>query len=145
MPISNLGGRKSFRTLSRDRHAILLRTICMKGESLLSSFQKLTTLDDIHTFLETNTLAFIYISQENCSVCHGLLPQVEQLMEAFPHIKTALVKTDELPAIAGDLSIFTVPVLLLFVEGKESIREARIVHLDELEKKLSSIYAHFHS
>lgn len=111
----------------------------------MSQFNHLTTLEQVESFMNENTLAFLYISQPNCSVCHGLLPQVERLLETFPHIHTAHVQTNELPAIAGRLSIFTVPVLLLFVEGKEFIREARIVHLDQLEEKLTSIYENFYN
>lgn len=111
----------------------------------MSTFQHLATLDEVDSFVAENTLAFLYISQPNCSVCHGLLPQVEQLLKKFPHIQTAHVQTNELPSIAGHLSIFTVPVLLLFVEGKEYIREARIVHLDQLEEKITFIYENFYT
>lgn len=111
----------------------------------MTSFKQLTTLEEVDQFTEHHTLSFIYISQENCSVCHGLLPQVKQLLSKFPHIETAYIETNELPAIAGHFSIFTVPVLLLFVEGKEHIREARIVHMDLLEEKITTIYENFYT
>lgn len=110
----------------------------------MSSFQQLLTIEEVDAFIAENTLSFLYISQPNCSVCHGLLPQVEQLLTKFPFIKTGHIHSNKLPAIAGHLSIFTVPVLLLFVEGKEFVREARIVHLDQLEDKIHSIYKHFY-
>ncbi len=110
----------------------------------MATFKTLTTLPEVDAFIENNTLSFLYLSQPNCSVCHGLLPQVEELLKKFPHIQPAHIQTNELPSIAGHLSIFTVPVLLLFVEGKEHIREARIVHLDQLETKIASIYENFY-
>ncbi|HLR15965.1 MAG TPA: thioredoxin family protein [Bacillota bacterium] len=111
----------------------------------MKSFTHLKTLVEVDQFTAKHTLSFLYISQQNCSVCHGLLPQVERLLTRFPHIETAYIETNELPAIAGHFSIFTVPVLLLFVEGKEYIREARIVHMDLLEEKISTIYEHFYT
>lgn len=110
----------------------------------MSEFKHLTTLEEVENFTNENTLSFLYISQPNCSVCHGLLPQVEELFTKFPHIETAHIETNVLPAIAGHLSIFTVPVLILFVESKEYLREARIVHLDQFEEKLTSIYKNFY-
>lgn len=107
------------------------------------TFDKLITIEAINHFIANNTLAFLYISKTNCSVCHGLLPQVKQLMENYPKIKTAHINTDDIPEIAGKFSIFTVPVLLLFVEGKEYIREARIVHRDLFKEKIDNIYKHF--
>lgn len=62
------------------------------------------------------------------------------MLQQFPEIATAEVDTEVVPEIAGHFSIFTVPVLLLFVEGKEYIREARIVHTDALHDKISKIY-----
>ncbi len=110
----------------------------------MSSFQHLSTLDEINSFIKKNTFSFLYIGQQNCSVCHGLRPQIEQLLRKFPEVQKAYVETNELPEIAGYLSIFTVPVLILFVEGKETIREARIVHLDLLEEKISTLYSNFY-
>lgn len=109
----------------------------------MKPFIRLKTLEEVDQFTESHTLSFIYISQQNCSVCHGLLPQVNQLLAMFPHIETAYIETNELPAIAGHFNIFTAPVLLFFVQGKEYIREARIVHMDLLEERLSTIYENF--
>lgn len=103
-------------------------------------FTELTTIATIMDFIQSNQLSFLYISQPNCSVCHGLLPQVQQLMMRYPKIKLGHINADEVPEVAGHFSIFTVPVLLLFVEGKEYIREARIVHLDLFEGKVNKIY-----
>lgn len=102
--------------------------------------QQLQTIDEVKSFIQDHQLAFLYISQPNCSVCHGLLPQVEKLMLTYPQINIGHINTDEITEIAGFLSIFTVPVLLLFVDGKEYIREARIVHMDLLEEKIKKIY-----
>lgn len=102
--------------------------------------KELQSMEEVDQFIEKNTLAFLYITQPNCSVCHGLLPQVEELMDKFPKIKLGKINTNEVREIAGHFQIFTAPVLLLFYNGKEYIREARIVHLDLLKEKLQKIY-----
>ena len=106
----------------------------------MREFQELYSMEEIDDFIESNTLAFLFISRTNCSVCHALLPKVQILMEDYPQIKTAHINVDNVEAVAGRFSIFAIPVLLLFVEGKEYIREARIVHMDLLEEKLDKIY-----
>ncbi|MDY0393274.1 thioredoxin family protein [Virgibacillus halophilus] len=102
--------------------------------------EQLNTLEKIDSFIAENQMSFIYITQPNCSVCHGLLPQIQELMERYPKIKLGKVDAASVPAIAGKFSVFTVPVLILFIEGKEYLREARIVHLDLLEEKLNRVY-----
>src|SRR5699024_12168907 len=93
-------------------------------EPIMKEFKQLTSMNDIDQFIEQNQLSFIYISRPGCSVCHGLLPQVQSLMEKYPKIQLGHVDAEEVEAIAGRFSIFTVPVLLLFVDGKEYVREA---------------------
>lgn len=106
----------------------------------MSSFKPLTSITEIDNFTAENQLSFFYISQPNCSVCVGLKPQIKAMLQQYPEIATAEIDTIVVPEIAGHFSIFTVPVLLLFVEGKEYIREARIVHTDALNEKIANIY-----
>ncbi|WP_156324363.1 thioredoxin [Bacillus sp. FJAT-27251] len=50
-------------------------------------------------------------------------------MKDFPKIQTGLVNAGKVPEIAGYLMAFTVPVLVLYVNGKEYLREARFVQV----------------
>lgn len=106
----------------------------------MSEFISLTNIEEVESFVEKHELSFIYISRDDCSVCHGLLPQVKQLLQKYPEIKNGIIDADEVMEVAGKFSVFTVPVLLLFVEGKEYLREARIVQMQLFDEKLNNIY-----
>lgn len=69
-----------------------------------------------------------------------MLPQVEEVLSDFPEIHFGIVDAEKVPEIAELFLIFTVPVLLLFVDGKEVLREARIVHVDLFREKVRRIY-----
>ncbi|CAM4018007.1 thioredoxin family protein [Lederbergia lenta] len=100
----------------------------------------LTSLDSVEKFIRDHQFSFLYVSRTNCGVCHVILPQLIDLLEEFPLIQLGHINADDLEEIAGRFSIFTVPVLLLFVDGKEVIREARFVHMQSLHEKISKIY-----
>lgn len=106
----------------------------------MQQFTELTTIEMVMDFIQKNRLSFLYISRPNCSVCHGLLPQVQQLMVKYPEIKLGHISADKVMEVAGHFFVFTVPVLLLFVDGKEYVREARIVHMDLFDEKIKKIY-----
>lgn len=106
----------------------------------MRKFKELNSVEEIDTFLEENKLAFLYISREDCTVCHALLPKVQALLEEYPKIIPGHINSDQVEEVAGKFSIFTVPVLLLFFEGREYVREARIIHMDLLKEKLDKIY-----
>ncbi|MFD1361149.1 thioredoxin family protein [Lentibacillus salinarum] len=109
----------------------------------MKKYTDVNTLEHVDHFIANHPLALLFISRTGCSVCHGLLPQVQELLEDYPEVQMGHVNADELEAIAGHFSIFTVPVILLFGDGKEYLREARIVHMDLFEEKLSKIYEGF--
>jgi hypothetical protein len=61
-------------------------------------------------------------------------------MEDFPKIEMGLVNAGKVEEIAGFLMAFTVPVLVLYVDGREYLREARIVHVENFRDKVAKIY-----
>lgn len=101
---------------------------------------ELFSIEEVEQFKSNHHLAFLYISKTNCSVCHALLPKVQEVMDHFPKIQMAFINVDDVPEIAGHLSIFTAPVLILYVDGKEILREARFVHLDQFRHKVEKVY-----
>lgn len=109
----------------------------------MRTYQEAGTMEEAKTFIETNRFAFIYISRVDCSVCHAVLPQVQELLEDFPEIQLMKVDADQIPTVAAEFSVFTVPALLLFVDGKEMIRKARFVVMAELEHQLQQITTHY--
>lgn len=102
--------------------------------------RQLTEIQEVDTFLSSYKMSFLYISQESCSVCHALLPKVKTMLEAFPRLESVYVRMDDIPEVAGRFSVFTAPTLLLFVEGKEIVRKARFVVMQELEADIRKYY-----
>ncbi|KIL43598.1 hypothetical protein KP77_33040 [Jeotgalibacillus alimentarius] len=89
--------------------------------------------------LMNRKLSVLYISRTGCSVCHALLPKIQHVMEDFPEVSFGHVTVDEYEEVAGELNIFTVPVVLIFSEGKELLREARFIRVDEFRVSLTKM------
>lgn len=82
-----------------------------------------------------------YFSTEACNVCKVLKPKVQQLLEEkFPQVTMAYVKSDVLPDIAGQNSIFAAPTILVFFDGREYIRKSRNIGIGELEDAIARPY-----
>lgn len=110
----------------------------------MKPIQELETLEEIEAFIQNKPVAFLYFSRPDCSVCKGLWPQIVSLLEKYPVIELAHIEMNhQTDKIAGHFSIFTVPVLMLYMEGKEFIREARIIHLDQLENRLDTLIKNY--
>lgn len=100
--------------------------------------KEIKTLSEVKAVLQHNMLVMLFISQPNCSVCVSLLPQVKSLLHRFPNIIAVEINTEEIEEIAGEYLIFTVPAILLFVNGKEVLRKVRFVRMKELESDLTN-------
>lgn len=87
---------------------------------------------------ERNKSLLLFVKTNNCSVCDGLLPQVEALQADYP-IPFYIVNAADVPEMAGQLSLFTAPVVLLFSEGREYARFARFVQMDELKRRMQEL------
>ncbi|OFI05555.1 thioredoxin [Clostridium acetireducens DSM 10703] len=100
----------------------------------------LNSLKSIDNFINKNKFALIFFSSNNCSVCTVLLPKIEEMMKKYPEIKIKKVLIDEIKEASGKYSIFTVPTILFFIDGKEIIRNGRFISVLELEKKIKKYY-----
>ncbi|HHV75450.1 thiol reductase thioredoxin [Thermoanaerobacterium sp. PSU-2] len=107
--------------------------------------EKLYAVDDIKKFVNDEEMALLYFSTNDCGICTTLLPKLEMMLLNYDQISSGHVSIDELPAASSEFSVFTVPTVLLFVEGKEVIREARFISMDILEEKIQKYYDLFFS
>ena len=101
----------------------------------------LESIADIDTFINSGDFRLVYISRPSCGVCKALIPKIEAMLEDFPEIKAGYVDLDKIPEAAGKFSIFTIPGILIYIQGKESIRKARYVSVDELAGEINRYYS----
>ncbi|MFC7322804.1 thioredoxin family protein [Halobacillus campisalis] len=104
--------------------------------------EKAYSIEEVRKHVSQKALSLVYISQPGCSVCHSLLPQVEELLQDFPHVDPIHVDSREIKDIAGEYTVFTVPVVILLSEGKELARMARFVPIGDLRQQLNK-YSRF--
>jgi len=98
----------------------------------------------IHSINEYRQMAssaesfLLFVKTDNCSVCEGLRPQVEAFEKDY-EIPFYLANGARLPELAGELLLFSAPIVLLFHEGKEIQRFVRFVRIDELRHRLDEL------
>lgn len=100
-------------------------------------------VDALNEVIESELAVAVYFSAPNCGVCLALKPKVEMLFsKRFPLIKFVHIQVDKSPVIVGAYRVFSAPTLLVFFDGKESLRKVRLMGIEELRKKIERPY-HF--
>jgi thioredoxin-like negative regulator of GroEL len=74
----------------------------------------------------------LYVTREACGPCHAVWPRVQALFGDDPRWTLERVDAEESPEVAGQLLIFSVPALILFLHGQEQRRLVRIIPQREL-------------
>lgn len=102
--------------------------------------ETISSMDQFQQKIASRESFLLFVKTDHCSVCEGLKPQVEGL-EPTASIPFYLVNAARVPELAGQLTLFTAPVVILFKYGKEQLRFARFVRMDELKSRLGELEA----
>lgn len=96
--------------------------------------------ESIEKIIKDNQMVLVYFGGNNCSVCCALKPKIEDMIKRYPKIMSIEVNTEKALALSAACNIFTIPAILMFIEGKEIIREARHISIEDIETKINRFY-----
>lgn len=106
---------------------------------------KLYENKSIESLIKENEIVLIYFGNKTCDVCNVLKPKVEKMLNNYPKIESIEVDVDKNLEISSQFNIFTIPAILVFIEGKENIREARYLSMKDFENKIKRYYELFYN
>ncbi|MGM0508276.1 MAG: thioredoxin family protein [Fusobacteriota bacterium] len=89
---------------------------------------------------QNNGINLYYVSHENCNVCKSLLPKIEKVLNNYDGVNSKYVDINKIPRFKGERSVFTVPTIIVDINGKETIRESRYIQVGKFEEKLKRYY-----
>jgi thioredoxin 1 len=77
---------------------------------------------------------------EWCHPCHLISPEIEAIAQSEAgRLKVGKLNVDNSPSVAGRFGVFSIPTLLLFVDGEE---KARMVGVRRRDAILAEITPH---
>lgn len=100
--------------------------------------EKIKSYEQLLEIIKNEKYFLLYVSMKNCSVCHVDKPIVEKIV-TDKNIKSYNLEVEKVQEAVGQLSLFAAPVVILFFEGKEIHRQAKIIDFKELEYRISQI------
>ncbi|WP_369711231.1 thioredoxin family protein [Leptotrichia sp. HSP-334] len=100
--------------------------------------KKLENYEQILNKIKEEKYFLLYVSMNNCSICQIDMPKVEKIFNE-QNFTAYYIEGSEIPEAVGQLSLFSVPVVILFYEGKEIHRQAKIIDFEELNYRMEQI------
>ena len=84
----------------------------------------------------------IFFTSNTCGVCKVLKPKLLEAVQAnFPKVGIRLVDVEEEEEFTGQSMVFTLPVVIMKVDGRDMYRFARSFSVYEVLEKLKRLSA----
>lgn len=107
----------------------------------MREIKNINSLEHLENILRETKTVLLYFSTNSCNVGEALEPKVYDLLNTnFPKIDFYKVDMNFSPEIAAKYSAFTEPTILVFFEGKETIRKSRNIGIYELQSAILRPY-----
>lgn len=107
----------------------------------MNEIKTINSLEQLENILQENTAVLVYFSTISCNVGEALEPKVQELLNAdFPKMAFYKIDMNFSPEIAAKYSAFVEPTILVFFEGKETIRKSRNIGIYELQSAILRPY-----
>lgn len=100
----------------------------------------LKNIKEINDIINTSNISVIYFTGRDCGTCEAIKFKVEEILKSFPKIKSGEIDGEKHPDICAEFNVFSLPLLILYVDEKESIRIGRNIDLLSLERNIDRYY-----
>ena len=99
---------------------------------------------EILDVINSKEAILLYFTTASCSVGEAVEPKVKELIQRnFPKIHFESIDINFDAEVAAHFNAFTEPTVLVFFDGKESIRKSRSFSIAELEENIRRLYQLF--
>lgn len=99
------------------------------------------TIEEIENIIKNNLAVMVYFSAPTCNVCHALKPKLLEAIDAnFKEFEIVSVDVSVSQDIAAHFSVFAIPTVLVFLDGREFLRKSRHMSVDEVIREIARPY-----
>lgn len=84
--------------------------------------------------LKSNKKVLVDFNAEWCGPCKMLKPIIEEIADKNEEVKVVSINVDDEEELAEQFSVFSIPCLVVFEEGKETKRNVGFLPKEDVEK-----------
>ena len=98
--------------------------------------RELISQQQIQECLNQNEIVVVYFNGSTCGACQVIRSKLEQMLKLYPNVKGVQIDAVQYPQVAAMYGVFSLPLFILFVKGKEIVRESKHVDLLKFEQRM---------
>ncbi|MFR5266583.1 thioredoxin family protein [Clostridium sp.] len=101
---------------------------------------KITASKEVENLINNEPISIVYFTGTTCMACDVIKEKVSEIIKGYPKVKMGIINGEEEVKLAADYSVFSLPLLILYVDGKESFRASRNFSVLEFTEILDRYY-----
>jgi Thiol-disulfide isomerase and thioredoxins len=101
---------------------------------------ELNNNEEITSMISKNKMVILYSSNKVCGACEVIKDKFQRILESYPNVKSIEIDSEKQIEFAAMNAVFSFPLLILYINGKETIRVRRNIDFLELEKSIKRYY-----
>lgn len=94
--------------------------------------ETLKSPDSLPQILKQAEILILQFGSESCLPCHGIRWKLDQWQQSHPEAACLYIPIEAFGELAAQEGIFTVPTVLVYIQGKLTIRESGYFSLELL-------------
>jgi thioredoxin-like negative regulator of GroEL len=95
----------------------------------------------IQKTIDENPAVMLYFSAPTCNVCHALKPKLLEAIDAnFEKFEIVSIDTSFEQETSAQFGVFSIPTVLVFLDGREFLRKTRHMSVDEVIREIQRPY-----
>ena len=95
---------------------------------------EVTQVKVLEEMIREHALAVVVFTMPSCGVCAPLKEKISNVLGGFPSVAQASVDLSVVETAKGAYQIYTAPIILLFIEGKEAKRYSAAINIAEFKE-----------
>ena len=105
------------------------------------NFKTINSIQETQEIISNIDAVLLYFNTNSCSVGEALEPKVLNLIKTnFPKIEFYTIDINFHPKISANYNAFVEPTILVFFDGKETVRRSRNISIFELKEAIKRPY-----
>ncbi|WP_224488740.1 thioredoxin family protein [Robertkochia flava] len=92
----------------------------------------------------SDSISCLLFSGTHCGICQAIKPKLQAMTAQYPEVEFHIKDSAEQPELAARHSVFSIPTLLIFAEGKEYRRYHGAFSIQTVEDDLGRLISLMH-
>lgn len=102
-------------------------------------------MSEYNEIININKIVIFYFDGSTCGACEIIKDKILDIISEYNEIKFVEIDGVKYSNIAAQYNVFSLPITILFVNGKETIRVGRYIDMLEFKNIINRYYSLIYS